>query len=231
VVTAGPGDFVCIPRGVTYTARPLSPATLCVLLEIPDAVKIDVPAPFGMINMAVDLHRPAPAAPAGLGGETVLLIKCLDGVTRFVMPHNPLAAVALMSGPAPVWKLNLRKIAPSTYEPNGGPPTHFVASMSKGALLYTVSSRRSGRPPIHINSDYDELILFHAGPGVYGGLNEPGLMSWVPKGITHHGPSEQVAEGYLAWLLESRATFRLTAAGSAAARPMETSSYGIHRSR
>jgi homogentisate 1,2-dioxygenase len=229
-LAAAPGDFVFIPRGVSYRARPLSPSTLCILLEVPGAMRLDVPMPFGMINVSVDVHRPAPAPPAGPGGETALLLKCFEGVTRYVVPHDPLAAIALIGGQSPVWKVNLRRVAPVTYEPSGGAPAHFAATKGKEALLYTVSARRTGRAPIHVNADYDELILFHAGPGAYGRLNEPGLLGWVPKGITHHGAPEDVPEGYWAWMLETRATLRLTSAGAAAARLMETSLYGPHPS-
>lgn len=228
VITAGPGDFVCIPRAVTYRTRPLSQATLVYLLETPGAVRLDPPAPFGMINMALDVHRPALAPPPPPGQGAVLMVKCLEGVTRYELPHDPLAAVALAGGQPPAWKLSLRKIAPLTYEPLGGPPAHFAASTGKDVLVYNIGSRRTGRPPVHLNVDYDELIFFHAGPGVYGGLNEPGLMSWTPKGIAHHGPPEDVPEGYSAWMVETRTTLRLTAAGAAAARLMETSSYGVH---
>ena len=55
-------------------------------------------------------------------------------------------------------------------------------------------------------------------------------MTWVPKGIAHHGPSEDVAEGYHAWMLESRSTLRLTEAGLKVAQLMELDMYGPHPS-
>jgi homogentisate 1,2-dioxygenase len=51
----------------------------------------------------------------------------------------------------------------------------------------------------------------------------------VPKGVTHNGPAENVPEGYFAWLLESRATFRLTPAAMVVAELMETGLYARHR--
>jgi len=48
------------------------------------------------------------------------------------------------------------------------------------------------------------------------------------ESISHHGPAEDVREGYLAWMLESRPTMRLTGAGMKAAQLMETDLYGPH---
>ena len=57
--------------------------------------------------------------------------------------------------------------------------------------------------------------------GAWGGVDEPGPPVWVPQGITHHGPREDVAAGYLAWLFDSRGTLRLTPVGQAAADLLE----------
>jgi homogentisate 1,2-dioxygenase len=73
------------------------------------------------------------------------------------------------------------------------------------------------------------VIYYAAGPGAWGGVDEAGTLTWVPKGVTHNGPTENVPAGYQAWLLESRATFRLTPAGLAVAELMETGLYGRHR--
>jgi homogentisate 1,2-dioxygenase len=51
-------------------------------------------------------------------------------------------------------------------------------------------------------------------------------LTWVPKGIAHHGPSEDVPEGYLAWMIESRSTLRLTPAALKVAQLMELDMYG-----
>ena len=88
------------------------------------------------------------------------------------------------------------------------------------------SSRTGARPPMHHNADYDELIFYVRGPGAYGAITQPGTLAGTPKSIGHWGPTEDVPEGYFAWLLESGGTFRLTPAGLAAARPMETGQFG-----
>ena len=227
---AGPGDFVGLGRAVTYRVRPLSAPTLRVIVETPEVVEVRPPAPFGMVNFGRDFARPE-VPPAVEDGETEIWLTSFDGVTRFVSPHNPLALLRIIDGVPPVWRLNLSAIAPLAYPTAGGPPAQFAQTPSTDLLLYTLSARPPhGRPPQHHNADYDELIFYVAGPGAYGRLTEPGTMIWTPKGVTHWGPDEYVEEGYLAWLLETRGTIRLTAAGLAAARPMETGEFGLHPS-
>jgi homogentisate 1,2-dioxygenase len=231
VISAEPGDFVCIPRSVAYRTTPLEGPTLSLIIESPEAVKFDTLAPFGMINYALSVKRPVIEPAADPGAETVLIVKSFDGLTRYIKPHDPLAAVALIGGQSPVWKLNLRDVAPLTYEPGGGPPWHFAATTSKNVLLYTLSARTSARPPLHHNADYDEVIFYFDGPEAYGEVNEPGTFTWVPKGVGHHGPTEDVGLGRMwMWLLESASTLRFTPAGLAAAELMETNMYGRHPS-
>jgi homogentisate 1,2-dioxygenase len=221
-LTAGPGDFVCLPRAIAYRVRPLAAPTLSLILEIPDAVELASETLAGL-----EIARPTPT-PLPPGGETVLLVKSLDGVTRYVKPHDPLAVVQLIEGTVPVWRLSLQDLARRA--PGGsGPPSPCLVSTSRRELVYDLSARpRDQRPPIHQNADYDEVYLYFAGPGAWGGVDEPGTLAWVPKGIVHHGPREDVAEGYLAWLFDSRGTLRPTPVALAAADLMEPGQYGRH---
>jgi homogentisate 1,2-dioxygenase len=93
-------------------------------------------------------------------------------------------------------------------------------------MLYTLSARSGRRPPIHHNADYDEIVVYAAGPGAWGAISEPGTLTWVPKAVTHHGPNEDVPEGYQAWLLETRSTMRFTPLALRRAALMETGLYG-----
>lgn len=218
-IAAQPGDFVFVPRAVPYQVEVNSAPTLSLIAEIPGAVKFDAAPKFaaalGVPELAVVTPQPV---------ETKVLIKSFDGITRYVKPYSPLAMVAVSGGNNPVWKINLRDIPPNP----AGHPTQFAASPDNDELFYTLSARPRRRPPMHYNADYDELIFYFAGPGAWGAVKEPGTLTWVPKGIAHHGPSEDVPEGYLAWMLESRPTMRLTDAGMKVAQLMETDLYGPH---
>jgi homogentisate 1,2-dioxygenase len=223
---ASPGDFVCFGRAVTHQVKPLSNSTLRVILETPEVIDLNPPAPFGMVNVGRDVARPIVLPVAD--SQTELWLKSFDGVTRFVVPHNPLACKVVIDGVPPVWKLNLKAIAPLAYPSSGGPPAQFAQTSNTDLMVYTLSARPpAGRPPQHHNADYDEMIFYFEGPGAYGAMDQPGIMTLTPKGVSHWGPTEYVPEGYWAWLLESRGTMRLTDAGLGAARPMETGNFGM----
>ncbi len=220
---AAPGAFVGIPRAVEYRVRPLRTPTRSLVLEVPGAVRLE-PTVLANIPIGRPIFQPA----AGPGEETVLLVKTGDGVTRYVKPHDPLAAIAVEHGPPPVWRLDLADVA-ARLPTLQGPPAPFARTRHDEELLYNLSaSPRERRPPIHYNADYDEVVYYFRGPGAWGAVTEPGTLTWVPKGVAHHGPDENVPAGYLAFLLDVRGTLRLTPAGRAAATLMETGQYARH---
>lgn len=235
-IEAAEDDFVFIPRSVAYRTVPLSEDLLALIVESPQALDFDLPTQFGMVNMAMDVRRAAvapPTAPPSAAPPPVheLILKARDGLTRFLKPTDPLFAVAHIAGDSPVWALNLRKINPVSFGGMGGAPAHFLAAPGKAMLVFTLSSRASKmRAPVHHNADYDEIIIYTRGPGAYGAADEPGTLMLTPKGVTHHGPSEDVPEGYLAWLIETHSTMRFTPEALAAATLMETGLYGVHPS-
>ncbi|WP_043420434.1 homogentisate 1,2-dioxygenase [Cupriavidus basilensis] len=230
VLVASAGDFVCIPRSVAYRITPLSGPTQSFILESASPLRLNPQTSSGMINIARDVHYPRIEAPVPGEGETTLVLKAEDGPTIYRLPQDPLAAMAHVYGSAPVWKLNLANVQVGTYLPHGGPPFQFLTSDDGQVMLYTLSARITQRPPIHVNADFDEVVFYHRGPGAWGEVSEPGTVSIVPKGVIHQGPSEQVEEGYLAWLLETRPTLRLTPAALEASVLLETSLYGVHPS-
>lgn len=222
-----PGDFVHIPRAIAYRAIPVRTPVLDFVIENPAPFRFDTPSPAGMIHFGKHVQRARPHA-ALADAPQALLLKCEDDVTIFEKGFDPLASRQQLVEASPVWKLNLAHIQPLTYWPSGGPPAHFLTSPNNEAMLYTLSARPAHRPPIHVNADYDEIIHYFRGPGAWGAVSEPGTFTWVPKGVPHQGPPEDVAEGYLAFMLETRATLRLTEAGLAASQLMETGMYGVH---
>lgn len=224
---AGPLDFVCIPKAVAYRVTPLDDALATLILASPQPLRFDTPAPFGMVNFGTGVRR-AKIAPGGMPSAPphVLLIEAEDGVTRFEMTADPLPAITQVLGAPPVWALNLKDIVQINYGASGGPPAQFLSTADTAVMLYSLSARPGKRPPIHHNADYDEVILYAGGPGAWGAVCEPGTLTLVPKAVTHHGPIEDVPEGYSAWLLETRATLRLTPAAMQHAGLMETGLYG-----
>lgn len=230
-LTAEEGDFVCIPRAVAYRYAPLGDAMRSLIVESPSALKLSPPAPTGMLNVARDVKYARVDAEIPSGGPTRLVLKSLDEEnTIFTLPHDPLSLGAQLSEAIPVWKLNLANIQLHAYLPEGGPPSQFLSSLAGDVLMFNLSARPGGRPPVHINADFDEIVCYVRGPGAWGGCSEPGTLTCVPKGVVHHGPSEDVAIGYQAWLLETRATMRWTPKAIAASELIETGEYRPHPS-
>jgi homogentisate 1,2-dioxygenase len=228
---ANDGDFVCLPRSVAYRFAPTKGKMRSLIVESPSAFGLSPPAPAGMINFARDVHYAEVDQDIPPGGATRLLLKSADGEnTTFVLPHDPLALGDQVPGAVPVWKLNLSKIQVLAYLPEGGPPSPFLSSHAKDVLMFTLSARPGGRAPIHVNADFDEVVHYVRGPGAWGHCTEPGTLTWLPKGVVHHGPREDVPEGYTAWLLETRATLRWTPEAIAASELMETENYSRHPS-
>lgn len=225
-IEAGPLDFVCIPRAIGYRIESPSPEYTSLILSSPQPLKIDTPAPLGMVYQGRSVRRPVlQQEHADATGHHILRIRSYDSVSEFVSDKDPLNGDQLAEGPCPVWVLNLAEVNPLSYGGPGGPPGQFLTSPDTGVMSYSMSARAGGRPPVHVNADYDELIIYAKGPGAWGSITEPGMFTWVPKSVTHHGPDENVPEGYQAWLIEVRPTMRMTAAAEAVAVPIETSNY------
>ncbi|UCV17783.1 hypothetical protein [Ferribacterium limneticum] len=217
------GDFVFIPRAVAYKFHPVSGGMRSLIIESPWALKVN--APFGVI-MPSDIGRPTVKPNPTRDCETKLVVKTRDDLTTFVLPYDPTVLLALVIGENPVWKVNLAKIQTGSYAPVGGPPVQIITTANSEFCVFNLSSRVGLRPPPHLNADYDEFIVYAAGPGHWGACSEPGTITLVPKGVPHQGMDENVPEGYLAWLVECRPTLRWTEEGLHASELMDTSTYG-----
>jgi len=225
-LTAGAGEFVCIPRGVTYQIGVPADPLLAVLIESPKALRLSTKRP-DLLDPERDVRRPVFAASPAGNDEVLLLLKGGNATTRFLLPHDPLAASEFLGGVQPVWKVHLSQVRPAT----DSSPVQFLETDGNDVLLYTLSARPGRRrPPVHINADYDEIIYYFCGPGAWGAVDEPGTLTCVPRGVAHQGPSEDVPAGYLAWLLETRETLQWSPAALAVAELMETDMYGRHTS-
>ncbi|MEO3826411.1 hypothetical protein [Actinomadura sp. B10D3] len=227
VLDLRPGDFVLIPRAVTYRLaqvdglRELIVATGSRLLVEPDSMPV-------VLN--VDLHLDAPVPSADLeprSGEYEILVRHGEGTTSYFYDRDPLPVAAVV-GPPVVRRFNLEHVQGVGVASGSLPPSRLINDETTRTLLYYLGARRADRAPVHHNADYDEVIVYAAGPGRYGAIDTPGTVTWTPKGVIHQGPEEDVPEGYVAWLLETRATLRATPQGLGVSRLMETSQWGVH---
>lgn len=227
-LTASRGDFVFLPRSTAYRFHAVSGMMRDFILESTQPLKFDTPYPVGVINFARDLEYPSPE-PIADTGETKLLLRAWDGEdTLFTMASNPLAIERQLGATSPVWKLNIDKIQKLVSLPNGGPPYPFLATENNDLLVFNLGDRptKEYRPPIHVNADYDEVMIYVEGDSAWGGMDQPGTVGWIPKGVVHHGVAPSTPKPHTSWMFEARATFRWTEEAIRGGELMETGYYG-----
>lgn len=227
-LTAQQGDFVYLPRATAYRFYALS-ATMCdLILETRSTLKFVTPYQVGVINFARDLQRATPESVID-DGVTELVLRAWDGEdTLFMLPNNPLGMDRAFGGTVPVWKLSLDKIQKLASIPEGGPPYPFMSTANGEVLIFNAGDRPTAgyRPPIHINADFDELLLYVDGEAPWGACDKPGTLTWVPKGVVHHGVAPSTPKPHRSWMIETKATLRWTDTATAASEAMETGTYG-----
>ena len=226
-LTCKAGDFIHLPRAVGYRVTSVSEPLETMVIESPGELSIDPDPPRGVLNMAQSVAVPEVRPAKPVVDETFeMLFRHKGGATSHFYDFDPLD-IDTVRGRAPVQRFNIHDVIKLDVSEGGMPPSRLINDATNQSLFYYLGSRRSTRPPIHVNADYDELIVYAAGPGPYGAMDEPGALSWVPKGIPHHGAEEDTPEPYQAWLLETRATLEMTEAGAEISKLMETGEYGI----
>ena len=223
----GYGDFVLVPRAVAWRYVEIGEPVLALIAACEGALAID-PDPRAVLNVARDVDEPVPFAD-GTPGEYEVVVRHPGGTTSYFHGFDPLGGQVARGTPQ-VRRFNIGSAKGLGIASGGIPPGRLIDDATGRSLFYHLGSRRSDRPPIHCNADYDEIIVYAGGPGAYGGMTVPGTVAWTPKGIAHHGAEEDVAEPYQAWLLETRGSLSMTDAGRSVARLMETGEYGIHPS-
>lgn len=223
------GDFILIPRAVGYRVTSVSAELDTIVVTTPGEMTIDPFPPTGVLNIGRAVSAPEiDTAPPERDGTYEMVFRHKGGTTSHFYEFDPLD-IDTVAGPSPVKRFNISDVRSLSVSAGGITPPRLINDSTDQTLLFHLGSRRSARPPIHVNADYDELIIYASGPAPYGGMTEPGMMAWVPKGIPHHGAEEDTPEPYQAWLVETRAALELTEAGSAISQLMETGEYSINQ--
>ncbi|WP_329013099.1 hypothetical protein [Streptomyces sp. NBC_00690] len=228
VLDLSQGDFVLIPRAVIYRLTRVEDLQLLIVASDSRLeVKPDNP---GVLNIGMHLDIPAiDQAPAPEPGEYEVLVRHGDETTSYFYAHDPVPVVAV-AGPPMVQRFNLNHVQGISVPVGSLPPGRLIDDETTRTLVYYLGARPATRSPVHHNADYDEIIVYAAGPGTYGAVNVPGTVMFTPKGVIHQGPDENVPDGYVAWLLETRSPMRPTPAALAVSRLMETSQFDVHPS-
>jgi homogentisate 1,2-dioxygenase len=227
VLDLEPLDMVVLPRAVTYRLSQVDNIRM-MLLVTPEQLSVD-PDATNALGREVQLPK-AYAPTESRSGEQELVVRHGDESTSFFFDYDPLPVLGTDGAPV-VQRFTLQNVTPpASVGPVGTPPSRLVAGAQSETLVFYLGARESARPPVHHNADYDEIGIYAAGPGVFGQMTKPGTVVWVPKGLIHQGPEENVPDGYVGWLFETRANLELTPAGARIAATMETSLFGVHPS-
>jgi homogentisate 1,2-dioxygenase len=224
------GDFVLLPRAVTYRVSSVSTELHEIIIASASELTLDPQNAPGVLNVDLDVDSPVPQPqPAEHHGEFEVVIRHGHEFTSYFYDYDPMPVLQAIGSPI-VRRFNIKNVHGLGVDEGGLMPPRLLNDATTRTMFYYLGSHHSDRPPVHHNADYDEVIFYVSGPGHYGAVDTPGTAMWTPKGITHHGPDENVPEGYKAWLLETRAALSLTPAGKDIARLMETGQFGLHPS-
>ena len=190
-----PGDYLVLPRAVTYRLIPQTPDNFFLIIQSQGEFN---PPDKGLIGQHA-LYDPAmvitpePAPKLDDRSEWEVRIKVDNEISKVFYPFNPLDVVG-WKGDLTVWKLNMRDIRPIMSHRAHLPPSAHTSFVTEGAVVCSFLPRPLEQDPealrvpfFHRNTDYDEFIFYHDGDFFSKDNIRPGFATLHPRGI-HHGP-------------------------------------------
>ncbi|MFE5036956.1 homogentisate 1,2-dioxygenase [Streptomyces sp. NPDC056683] len=200
-----PGDYVVMPKGVTYRIRPTGPVNYFLIVETTEELGFADIGPLGRrapFDPAL-LYVPSPALDElGDGrtedGEWPVRIKLQGEYTSAFYDFDPIDAEGWKGDLFP-FKINIRDFRPITSDRiHLMPSAHSIFATSTvvvGNLLprpLEAAPDAEQFPPYHRNMDYDEFMFTHSGTAL-GLPIAPASVSLTPRGL-HHGLPTSVEE-------------------------------------
>ncbi len=189
------GDYLVIPRAVTYRVVPETTDNFFLIVEShtefeqPDKGLIGQHA---LYDPSV-IVTPEPAPKLDDTQEWEVRIKVTDEYSSVFYPFNPIDVVG-WKGDLTVWKLSMKDIRPVMSHRAHLPPSAHTTFVTGGAVVCSFLPRPLEQDPealkvpfFHRNTDYDEFIFYHAGDFFSKDNIAPGMATLHPRGI-HHGP-------------------------------------------
>lgn len=189
------GDYLIVPRAVTYRFVPESSDNFLLLMEskgefdLPDKGLLGQHALFdpGVIQV------PEPDPHEGDDNEWEVRILADGEWSSVFYPWNPLD-VAGWKGDLVTWKVNIRDVRPVMSHRAHLPPSAHTTFVTPGAVVCSFVPRPLEEDPaaqrvpfFHRNTDYDEFLFYHDGDFFSKDDIKPGMATLHPRGI-HHGP-------------------------------------------
>lgn len=188
------GDYVVLPRSVTYRIVPLTRDNFFLIVE--SKGEFDLPEKGLLGHHALFdpgvIVTPEPA-PIEDDREWEVRIKVDNELSSVFYPFNPLDVVG-WKGDLVVWKINIRDIRPVMSHRAHLPPSAHSTFVTAGAIVCSFVPRPLEEdldamrvPFFHRNTDYDEFLFYHDGDFFSKDNIKPGYATLHPRGI-HHGP-------------------------------------------
>lgn len=199
-----PGDYVIIPKGVTYRILPDGETNYFFLIEsvgevgFADIGPIGRHAPFDPSLIFIPELPEEGSVAAETKDEWELRIKSLNEYTSIYYPFDPIDVVGWKGDLFP-FKLNIRDYRPITSERMHLMPSAHGIFAANGFLICNFLPRPAEGerdvervPPFHRNIDYDEVMFVHGGK-ILDIPVQPASISLLPQGL-HHGLPDSVSE-------------------------------------
>lgn len=192
-----PGDYLVIPRAVTYRIAPETPDNFFLIIESQGEFE---PPEKGLLGQhalydpaVIETPEPQPVLDGGDGREWEVRVKADGELSKVFYPFHPLDVVG-WKGDLCVWKLNVRDIRPVMSHRAHLPPSAHTTFVTQGAVVCSFLPRPLEEDPealrvpfFHRNTDYDEFLFYHDGDFFSKDNIKPGMATLHPRGI-HHGP-------------------------------------------
>ena len=191
------GDYINIPRAVTYRLVPRTTDNFFLIIE--SQAEFEQPekgllGQHALYDPAVIVTpEPAPILEESNTREWEVRIKVENEFSKVFYPFNPLDVVG-WKGDLTVWKINVRDIRPVMSHRAHLPPSAHTTFVTKGAVVCSFLPRPLEEdadalrvPFFHRNTDYDEFLFYHDGDFFSKDNIKAGMATLHPRGI-HHGP-------------------------------------------
>ena len=194
-LTFEPGDYINVPRAVTYRVIPETRDNFFLIIQ--SKAEFDQPdkgivGQHALYDPGV-IVTPEPRPNLDDEGEWEVRIKVDDELSKVVYPFNPIDVVG-WKGDLTVWKLNIREVRPIMSHRAHLPPSAHTTFVTAGAVVCSFVPRPLEEDPealrvpfFHRNTDYDEFLFYHDGDFFSKDNIKPGMATLHPRGI-HHGP-------------------------------------------
>ncbi len=194
-----PGDYLVLPRGVTFRFIPEDANTHLVIesaseVGLPDRGMLGRHAQFDPMVMRIPILQESESKGGkNLKGEYEVHIKRQNEWTHVFYPWNPLNAMGWKGDLSP-WALHVGEIRPIISPRYHLPPSVHTTFLGKNFVVCSFLPRPLESEPgalkvpfYHRNIDFDEVLFYHAGQFFSREGIGKGAMTWHPQGI-HHGP-------------------------------------------